>query len=323
MLMSHSGRANNRQRANYDQIQLDINDKVPKSRLPKATRSIEIERVLPNGSTIMETVQRVVVVPYTKITSMPMQDFMDWLHHLADPSVPPENQFYFSAELRRAKDAGASMPITVQHTFGWPEEGSTRATGSSRTADASAQDPDGPGAPASKPKRTRPKGNQSKNKPGLGHAKTKAKAMNKGRQKGKQGPVSGDDDDGDTDAVEEFELPDSDDSDDLPESALAQGPTKGSRKSERIKEKAKTEGTADKRIEPARAGPTPDVPSVPSSHKDKTPSAPQQQRLFLSSVSIMTPSRRLPRVFSLSPPADQLDVSTVGQVSLINSKTLY
>ncbi|KIO17575.1 hypothetical protein M407DRAFT_32742 [Tulasnella calospora MUT 4182] len=50
-------KSNHRHRANHDQIQLDINDKVPKERLPKATRSVEIERILANGSVVAETVQ--------------------------------------------------------------------------------------------------------------------------------------------------------------------------------------------------------------------------------------------------------------------------
>lgn len=309
------GKSNHRLRANHDQIQLDINDKVPKSRLPKDTRPVPIERVLPDGRTVVETVEREVIVPYTKITTMPTQDFIAWLRHIADPETPPESQFYFSAELRRAKDAGASMPITVPAALDWPprpEAGPPAAAGVPRsTKPSKSGSAQGSGSlntqdPASKKSRSR--GGQAKQKQDTRKAKATAKETKKPKKGRKR---SANEEDEESDTGEEFTLPESDDTDDIPETTLAKEPTKGNRHSERIKGKEKEVGWVEKQIDVVATT----TNDEPGNQKDKTADKSQKQRLFLSSVSIMTPARRPPGVFSLSPTADPLDAPTVNRVS--------
>ncbi|KAG8927117.1 hypothetical protein FRC01_008002 [Tulasnella sp. 417] len=286
-------KANNRQRVNHDQMQLDINDKVPKSRLPKAIRQKEIERVLANGTTVVEIVDREAQIPYTKFTTMPAEDFFEWLYHFSDPQIPPENQFYFSAELRRAEEAGATMPITVQAAL----EGAPKP-------DHRGSNPNQEPAPPKKRIKA-VKGSKAKNP-----SKTKSKQKKESRDQSL--------DDEDTDEAEEIVLPDSDDLDDLSDADLAVIPTTGSRKSKRIKSKGGSEvqepragdGEADTHDE----APTPVAAPKIHDREELGSGIAQRERHFLSSISIKTPARRLPGVFSLSPAVDPLDALSASRI---------
>ncbi|KAG8931496.1 hypothetical protein FRC01_001221, partial [Tulasnella sp. 417] len=295
-------KVNNRQRVNHDQMQLDINDKVPKSRLPKATRPTERERVMPDGSSVIETVDREVEITYTKFTTMPTQDFLVWLHHLADPEIPPENQFYFSAELQQAEEAGATMPVTVQAALAWPpkpEEDAITAPNARRPSNNSQQGTAPPKKRSKKAKNSRATG---------GSGLTKAKS------KRKKGARDQHDDNDHIDEAEDFELPSSDDLDDLSDVDLPAQPPAGSRQSRQIKEKekSKVEAPISGDDEPSRSMPF--VTSNSHCEKEVGNSTRERDHQFLSAVSIMTPTRRLPGAFSLSPSADPLNPSRVSQV---------
>ncbi|KIO23832.1 hypothetical protein M407DRAFT_26760 [Tulasnella calospora MUT 4182] len=301
---------NNRQRANHDQIQLDINDKVPKNRLPKAIRSVEIERVLPNGDSVVETVEREVTIPYTKITTMPTPDFVAWLHHLADPEIPAERQFFFSAELRRAHDAGTLAPITVQAALDRrANQDDENTTAAGRPRSRNTQDKGPPKKRASKPKANPSRQSLTKRKSAPIKAKTKSKN------------VFPDGFSEESEEGEEIVLPGSDDSDDLPERDLATEPTKGNRQSKRIKVKSK--GKAPESIDHVERGEPHVTASEDVGRGPSIDSTPQRQCNFLSSVSLVTPIRRLPGVFSLSPPADPLDSATASHIvtSLVKAKS--
>ncbi|KAG8958279.1 hypothetical protein FRC00_002881 [Tulasnella sp. 408] len=314
-------KANYRLRANHDQIQLDINDKVPKERLPKAMRSIEIERVMANGDTVVESVQREVVVSYTKLTVMPLADFLVWLHHISDPDIPPENQFFFSAELRKAVDAGAEMPITVQVALDPnlnlnPREDTTAPTNSLRSRNVNSL-----AAPREKdPKKPRrSKGQSSNSKDGQvtrksGSTKTGANTKRRAKE-----PTS---DEGESE--EEILFPSSDEQDDLSDRDLVEQPQRGSRQSERIKGKEKEQEQASRRSEAVPEQPA-SVASDARGDGQGSTTMEESQRRFLSSVSIMTPARRIPAAFSLSPEVDRLDSSTTSQViaSLVNAKSQF
>ncbi|KAG8932303.1 hypothetical protein FRC01_014616 [Tulasnella sp. 417] len=293
-------KANNRQRVNHDQMRLDINDKVPKSRLPKDIRQKEIERVMPDGSSVAETVDREVEILYTKFTTMPAEDFYVWLRHLGDPEIPPENQFFFSAELRRAEDAGATMPITVQAALERPPKPQEVVTPSSNTLHPS----------NNSQRATAPQKNRSKKKkdnhatavPGSTSAKQKKQARAKS------------DDDEETEEAEEFVLPDSDESDDLCDDALLARPSTGSRKSKRLNR------NKELKVQASLSGDETDRPipiAIPNSHDERAAgsSIPPRDHDFLSGVSIMKPTRRLPGGFSLSPAVDPLDSLRVSQAN--------
>ncbi|KAG8922428.1 hypothetical protein FRC01_014053 [Tulasnella sp. 417] len=304
-------KANNRQRVNHDQMMLDVNDKVPKSRLPKDIRPREIERVMPDGSSVVETVDREVEIPYTKFTTMPAQDFIVWLSHLADPEIPPENQFFFSAELRRAEDAGATMPVTVQAALQRPPKPQEGVILSSNTPH-----PNNNSQRATAPKKKRSKKTKET------HATAVPSSIKPKRKK--QARAQSDDDD-ETEKAEEFVLPDSDDSDDLCEAELLARPSAGSRKSNRIngseKLKVRAPLSGDEPNGPIPVAISRDEPNGPitiaisSSHDEQAVGStiPQRDHDFLSAVSIMTPTRRRPGGFSLSPAVDPLDSSRVCQ----------
>ncbi|KAG9040641.1 hypothetical protein FS837_000370, partial [Tulasnella sp. UAMH 9824] len=323
-LGEHWCKANNRQRVNHDQMQLDINDKVPKSRLPKGTRSVEIERVLANGTSVVETVNREVVIPYTKITTMPAADFLEWLYHFADPQIPPENQFYFSAELCRSEEAGATMPVTVQAALALPPKPDDPSSRGSN--------PNLESAPSKKRARSA-KGSKATSRSDLHKAKPKRNKESRDRSR----------DEEDTEEAEDFVLSESDDVDDLSDADLAGVLTAGSRKSQRIKSKGKSEvqeppagddeadgrdeadehnkadrhdeadehDDADGHDEPPAPMPAPKT----SGGEEPGSIVAQGQHHFLSSISITTQARRLPGVFSLSPAVDPLDSSSYNQIT--------
>ncbi|KAG8965325.1 hypothetical protein FRC00_005353 [Tulasnella sp. 408] len=304
--------ANHRQRANHDQIQLDINDKIPRERLPKATRSVEIERIQADGSIARETVQREVVVLYTKITAMPLADFIVWLHHLSDPDIPPENQFFFSAELRMAADAGAEIPITVRAALAMPpnsEEGGATSANSKRPRKRTAR---------SKERLSKSRSTSSKDGQATGTSDPRKKVAKRTKQARN---LSGDS--GESTQEEEIILPTSDELDDLSDADLTMEATRGSRQSERIKDKGKSKEQDSKSTDcvPKQR----DVVATAASGSPRAAIAPppDHQRQFLSSVSIRTPSRRQPAAFSFSPALDRLDSSAASWITnaLVKAKS--
>ncbi|KAG8902577.1 hypothetical protein FRC00_001370 [Tulasnella sp. 408] len=298
-------KANNRQRVNHDQMQLDINDKVPKSRLPKATRPIEIERVLANGTVVVETVNREVVIPYTKITSMPTANFLEWLYHFADPQIPPENMFYFSAELRRAEEAGATMPVTVQVALARPSEPHEDPIAASDHVHRGSNPNQGPAPPKKRAKAT--KGSKAASRSDLSKTKSKQKKESRDRSR----------DDEDSEEAEDFVLPESDDLDDLSGADLASIPTVGSRKSQRIKSKGRSEVQEPRAAHDEADAPDEPPATVPApkthSRQELGSSIAQKEHHFLSSISIKAPALRLPGFYSLSPAVDPLDSSSASR----------
>lgn len=283
-------------------MQLDINDKVPRSRLPRGIRPIQIERVLADGTTVIDTVDREVVILYTKITTMPTQDFLDWLQHFADPNIPAERQFYFSAELRRAEQAGERMPVTVQAALAWPpkpDQGVTTASDKVRRSKHPKHDT----APPKKKYNT--KAGKAISQSNLSKAKLKRRRESRDQSE----------DDEDTEEAEDFVLPNSDDSDDLSGTELAAAPTSGTRKSQRIKSGGKSQVQEPRVAADEADPPMPSVDPKGDSRKELSSGMAQKNRDFLSSISITKPARRLPAIFSLSPAVDPLDSSTGSRVS--------
>lgn len=287
-------------------MQLEINEKVPKSRLPKATRAVEIERILAEGTTVIESVDREVVIYYTKLTTMPTPDFLEWLYHFADPEIPSENQFYFSAELRRAKEAGATMPVTVQAALARPSKPDNTASDHVPPSSNANQEP----APPKKRSKAR-KSSKATNRSDLSKSKSKSKNDSRARSR----------DDEDTEEAEDFVLPDSDDFDDLSDADLAEKPSTGSRKSERIKSKGTSKvqepGDVDEQADAPDEADAPVLPSKTPGREEMRSSIAQRDFHFLSSISITTPARRPSGFFSLSPAVDPLDSLTIDRVSEI------
>lgn len=233
---------------------------------------------------------------------MPLTDFIIWLHHLSDPDIPPENQFFFSAELRMAADAGAEIPITVRAALNLPPN-------SEEVGAASAD--------SHHPRKASRSTATSKGRKGA-HATRISDPRKKVAKTKKQARSSPGDSDESTEG-EEIILHTDDDLDDLSDTDLAMETRRGSRQSTRIKDKGKskeqdstsTDCTQKQQDVVAAVVPgTPSAATAPLSESD-------QQRQFLSSVSIRTPTRRLPGAFSFSPALDRLDPSAASWVSLL------
>ncbi|KIO17576.1 hypothetical protein M407DRAFT_32743 [Tulasnella calospora MUT 4182] len=266
---------------------------------------------------------------------MTLADFIVWLHHFSDPEVPPENQFFFSAELRMAADAGAEIPTTVQAALkALPDSEDLNAKSAHKQRPQ--KGPTHTAAPnqvASKSRPTKSQGGQA--------VRASDSRKNAGKAK-KQTQCPSDDSDESVEG-EEIILPSSDELDDLSDVDLVAEARRGGRQSQRIKNKDKlkeqgsTGGGSISRQEDAVAtaalggstgsGVVPGegdavATAVPGGSKAAVASRLEQQMQFLSSVSIMTPSRRQPSVFSFSPTLDRVDASTANRLvhSLVKAK---